>query len=128
MLRRAAVLAALAAQARAQDQCGCMPGSGWSVTTGRGCCKPGSNTQPGEIAGCQVARGNTDCTMNGVDACGCPVGTGWSVTTGVGCCKVGSNTALSEEASCQATRGNLNCDAPGAAPRRKRGGGTRRGL
>ena len=38
MLHRATLLAVLAAQARAQDQCGCMPGSGWTVTTGRGCC------------------------------------------------------------------------------------------
>ena len=37
-----------------QDACGCAAGFGWSITTGRGCCKPGSNTQPAEIAGCQV--------------------------------------------------------------------------
>ena len=37
------------------DDCGCAVGSGWSLKTGVGCCKPGSNTQSTEIASCQVA-------------------------------------------------------------------------
>ena len=44
------------------DRCGCPAGTGWSITTGRGCCKPGSFTQAIEEVGCQAARGNSDCT------------------------------------------------------------------
>jgi hypothetical protein len=97
----------------ANDACGCPTGFGWSVTTGRGCCKAGSVTQLAEQASCQTARGNTDCrpTTPAADACGCPAGTGWSTTTGRGCCKAGSNTQVAEEASCQAFRGNMDCTA-----------------
>eukprot|EP01049_Picozoa_sp_SAG25_P025694 SAG25_NODE_12366_length_281_cov_0.851648_1_plen_42_part_10 len=35
------------------DQCGCTAGFGWSLTTGRGCCKAGSITQASEVASCQ---------------------------------------------------------------------------
>ena len=44
------------------DQCGCFSGTGWSIATGTGCCKPGSNTAASEVAGCRLTRGNTDCT------------------------------------------------------------------
>ena len=44
-----------------QDQCGCPAGTGWSVTTGVGCCKPGSWTQASEVASCQATRGNLNC-------------------------------------------------------------------
>ena len=54
---RATTLATLGA-----DGCGCLPGSGWSVSTGRGCCKPSSNTQDFEESSCQATLGNTDCT------------------------------------------------------------------
>ena len=96
------------------DACGCMPGTGWSVSTGRGCCKPGSNTQPNELETCQADYGNTDCSNGNADGCGCPVGTGWSVTTGIGCCKPGSLTSQAEITSCRATAGNMDCSAPGS--------------
>ena len=44
------------------DACGCRGGSGWSITTGRGCCKPGSITQASEQDSCRAYLGNTDCT------------------------------------------------------------------
>ena len=43
------------------DRCGCAAGFGWSVSTGRGCCKYGSLTQDAEVTECQTAFGNTDC-------------------------------------------------------------------
>ena len=116
------------------DECGCISGTGWSETTGRGCCKPGSITQEFEITACQAtgfaAFGNTNCDVRGVDNCGCQVGFGWSLTTGVGCCKRGSITqefevhiclvtptesrlndsyALPQEDICQESRGNREC-------------------
>jgi hypothetical protein len=92
-VRRAALLAVAAGlirgtSAQYTDACGCQPGTGWSLTTGRGCCKTGSVTQLSEQAGCAAALGNTDCATGGLggasmpDACGCPIGFGWSISTG----------------------------------------------
>ena len=108
-----------AAASAAADQCGCLPGFGWSLTTGRGCCKAGSITQPEELAGCRATLGNTDCAPAAVaadkDQCGCLAGFGWSLTTGRGCCKAGSITQPQELADCQATLGNTDCvPAPAA--------------
>jgi hypothetical protein len=101
----------------AVDACGCRPGFGWSVTTGRGCCKRGSATQPSEEASCRLSLGNTDCgDARAADACGCTAGFGWSVTTGRGCCKAGSTTAAAEVEVCRTALGNLRCERLGAAP------------
>ena len=129
---RATTLATLGA-----DSCGCLPGSGWSVSTGRGCCKPGSNTQAFEESSCRATLGNTDCTAAAaaeaekkapvspdaaagvvsdaaivaaaVDGCGCTGNFGWSLTTGRGCCKSGSNTQDFELEGCRASLGNTEC-------------------
>ena len=114
-------------QTTTMDGCGCATGFGWSVSTGRGCCKSGSLTQDHELASCQAALGNTDCTAADgdlpapADDCGCLAGFGWSVSTGRGCCKKGSVTQEKEVAECQAALGNVQCDGAAALPQASTG-------
>ena len=50
------------------DKCGCRPGLGWSVTTGRGCCKADSVTQVLAAAPRQDTRGNMDHSASSTDS------------------------------------------------------------
>jgi hypothetical protein len=138
-------IGAPAAAGAPNDACGCPTGYGWSLTTGRGCCKPGSLTSEAEQSTCHSTHGNMDCAAVAGsapasvaaapapaatpaigapaaagapnDACGCPTGYGWSLTTGRGCCKQGSLTSEAEQSTCHSTHGNMDCAAvAGSAP------------
>eukprot|EP01047_Picozoa_sp_COSAG01_P038021 COSAG01_NODE_3059_length_6658_cov_3.106178_4_plen_297_part_00 len=54
-------IGAPAAAGAPNDACGCPTGYGWSLTTGRGCCKPGSLTSEAEQSTCHSTHGNMDC-------------------------------------------------------------------
>jgi hypothetical protein len=54
-------IGAPAAAGAPNDACGCPTGYGWSLTTGRGCCKQGSLTSEAEQSTCHSTHGNMDC-------------------------------------------------------------------